>query len=76
MTTSDYKKVFVQLNNKPAKLKKYIKHNAPKIRTTGAMLRKCTRCGRTGAHVSKYGIHLCRTCFRDKAKDLGFKKYR
>jgi small subunit ribosomal protein S14 len=75
MTTSDFKKLFVQLKNKPAKLKKYLKHNAPKKRTTGSMLKKCKRCGRTGAHISKYGIHLCRQCFRETAKKMGFKKY-
>ena len=76
MTTSNHKKLFVQLKNKPVKLKKYIKHNAPKKRTTGEMLKKCLRCGRTGAHISKYGLHLCRQCFRENAKELGFKKYK
>lgn len=75
MTTSDYKKVFKQLKSKPAKLKKYKKHNAPKKRTTGDMLKKCKNCGRTGGHISKYGIHLCRQCFRDYATQLGFRKY-
>ena len=30
MTYSNYKKVFKQLRVKPAILKKYVKHNAPK----------------------------------------------
>ena len=76
MTTSDYKKIFKQLKNKPIKLKKYLKHNAPKKRTTGEMLKRCTRCGRTGAHISKYKINLCRQCFRELAKEMGFKKFR
>ncbi|MBS3171187.1 30S ribosomal protein S14 [Candidatus Woesearchaeota archaeon] len=75
MTTSNYKKVFKQLKNKPAKLNKFIKHNAPKKRTVGEMLHKCRRCGRTGAHISKYGLNLCRQCFREIARDIGFKKY-
>lgn len=75
MTSSDYRKVFVQLNNKPEIKKKYLKHNAPKKRTTGELLKKCRRCGRTGGHVSKYGINLCRQCFREIAKKIGFKKY-
>lgn len=75
MTTSDYKKAFKQLKNKPAKLAKFKKHNSPKKRTTGDMLRKCRSCGRTGAHISKYGLHLCRQCFRDFALELGFRKY-
>jgi small subunit ribosomal protein S14 len=75
MTTSNYTKVFKQLKAKPVKLKKYKKHNAPKKRSVGAMLRKCRVCGRTHAHVSKYQLHLCRQCFRESAKELGFKKY-
>lgn len=75
MTTSNYKKVFKQLKNKPVKLKKFIKHNAPKKRSVGELHHKCRRCGRTGAHISKYGLKLCRQCFREIAHDIGFKKY-
>jgi small subunit ribosomal protein S14 len=75
MTTSDYKKVFKQLKVKQAKLKKYVKHNSPKERKTGFSLNKCRRCGRTRAHISKYGLTLCRQCFREIATKIGFKKY-
>ena len=75
MTTSDWKKAFKQLKVKPNKLKKYIKHNAPKKRSTGQALKPCTRCGRFGEHISKYRIDLCRHCFRETATKLGFKKY-
>ncbi len=75
MTTSSHTKMFKQLKVKNFKLKKFLKHNAPKERSCGKNLRKCTRCGRTGAHINKYGLKLCRQCFRDIAKDLGFKKY-
>ncbi len=75
MTTSNYKKVFRQLKNKPVKLKKFQKHNAPKKRTSGFSLRPCRRCGRFRAHINKYDLHLCRQCFREIAKNLGFKKY-
>ncbi len=76
MTYSDYRKVFKQLRAKPVKLAKFKKHNAPKGRTCGFSLRKCGRCGRVGrGHVGKYGLHLCRQCFREAATQLGFKKY-
>ena len=75
MTTKDFKKTFKQLQAKPAKLKKFLKHNSPKLRTTGIGLRKCKRCGRFGAHIRSYGIHLCRMCFREDAKQIGFKKF-
>lgn len=75
MTTSDWRKVFKQLKVKPTKIKKYIKHNAPKKRAHGITQHKCNRCGRYGGHVHKYGIGLCRQCFREIANDIGFKKY-
>ncbi|MFH1409844.1 MAG: 30S ribosomal protein S14 [Nanoarchaeota archaeon] len=52
------------------------KYNTPKKRSCGMALRKCTRCGNTHAHINKYGLKLCRRCFRDIATDIGFKKYR
>ncbi|MBI5393057.1 30S ribosomal protein S14 [Candidatus Woesearchaeota archaeon] len=75
MTYSDYRKPLKQLRTKPVKLKKYLKHNSPKKRTTGLSLRKCRRCGQHGAHISKYNLHYCRHCFREVATKIGFKKY-
>ncbi len=75
MGYSNHKKVFKQLKAKPAKLKKFLKHNAPKKRSCGINIKRCERCGRTRAHISKYGLHLCRQCFREVAVDIGFKKY-
>lgn len=75
MTASDYKKILKQLKGKKGKRKKFLKHNAPKEREFGKNTKKCRHCGRLGGHISKYGLHLCRQCFRDKAEKLGFKKY-
>jgi|TARA_B100002003_G_C14116545_1_gene537034 small subunit ribosomal protein S14 len=75
MSYSDHKKEFKQLKVKPAKLKKYIKHNAPKERSCGVSLKKCRRCGRVRGHISKYGLNLCRQCFREIATKIGFKKF-
>lgn len=75
MTYSDYRKVFKQLKSKPIKLQKFMKHNAPKPRRFGRSTKKCTRCGRPGGYISKYGLGICRNCFREVAKSLGFKKY-
>jgi len=75
MTYSDYKKAFTQLRAKPIKMKKFIKHGAPKERKHGLNLKKCAYCGRSGSHISKYGLGMCRHCFRDFAPKLGFKKY-
>ena len=75
MTTSNHTKMFTQLDAKPVKKKKFIKFNSPKERSCGIALRKCKNCGRTRAHINKYGLHMCRQCFRDLATKLGFKKY-
>ena len=37
---------------------------------------ECRRCGRNQGLVGKYDIYLCRQCFREVARDMGFKKYR
>ena len=35
----------------------------------------CVLCDRKRGLVRRYGLNLCRQCFRDKAPELGFKKY-
>jgi len=75
MTYSNYEKAFKQLNAKGAIKKKYIKHNAPKERSCGKATKRCIRCGRIGAHISKYGLHVCRQCFREIGPKIGFKKF-
>ena len=75
MSASDWKKIYNQLKNKPEKLAKFIKHNKPKERKTGIAKEKCLKCGRFGAHISSYGLKLCRQCFREMAIEIGFNKY-
>ncbi|PSP38255.1 30S ribosomal protein S14 [Halobacteriales archaeon SW_8_65_20] len=36
---------------------------------------ECQRCGRKQGLVGKYDIWLCRQCFREIARDMGFEKY-
>lgn len=76
MTTSDHKKVLKQIGGKPGKFKKYQKNSTPRERKFGQSTKKCVRCGRTGGHIAKYGLNLCRQCFREHANSLGFKQYR
>ena len=75
MTVSNWKKLLRQLKSKPAIMQKFLKHNKPKERKFGIAAKKCEKCGRFGAHINQYGLHLCRQCFREMAEDLGFKKY-
>ncbi len=75
MTTTHHTKVLKQIRHKPGKYAKYKKHNVPKERKYCALLRRCKQCGNQHGHVGKYGINLCRKCFRDYAPKLGFKQY-
>jgi len=75
MTASDWKKMLKQLRGKPAVMQKFIKHCKPKDRKMGIASRKCERCGRFGAHIGLYNLHLCRHCFREIAEEIGFEKY-
>ena len=55
---------------------RFLKHNVPKPRKYGQRLTICVRCGGTRRHISKYDLNICGRCFREVAKDLGFKKLR
>ncbi|MEM2341141.1 MAG: 30S ribosomal protein S14 [Candidatus Bathyarchaeia archaeon] len=46
-----------------------------KVRKFGKGSRPCRRCGSYGPIIRKYGLNLCRHCFREVAEKLGFKKY-
>ncbi len=75
MTASDYQKILKQLRRKPAVADKYRKFNKPQERKFGVSTKKCELCGRFGAHISSYNLHLCRQCFREVAEKIGFRKY-
>ena len=75
MAASSWDKLLKQLNAKPQLSKRFLKYNKPKERKSGVSAFKCERCGRFGAHIHKYGLHLCRQCFREIAEELGFKKF-
>ena len=75
MTASNWKKILKQLESKPAVKARFLRFCKPKERKFGIATKKCVRCGRFGAHINTYGLHLCRQCFREIAEELGFKKY-
>ena len=35
----------------------------------------CERCGQMRSLIRRYGLHMCRQCFREVARDMGFRKY-
>ncbi|MFH1056442.1 MAG: 30S ribosomal protein S14 [Candidatus Micrarchaeota archaeon] len=39
------------------------------------MKRKCQFCGNVRGLIQKYDLYVCRKCFREKALELGFRKY-
>jgi len=75
VTVGTYLNMLKQLKHKPAKMKRFDKFNTPKKREFGRETKRCTRCGNPRGHVGKYGINLCRRCFRETASRIGFTKY-
>ncbi len=70
-----FEKTLKIYENKPGKMKKVMKHNKPKERTTGYGKYRCERCGLQGRGlIRKYGLTICRRCFREVAKTQGWKK--
>ncbi len=37
---------------------------------------ECRICGRKQALINKYNLSVCRQCFREVARNLGFEKYK
>jgi len=57
--------------------KKFLRNNSVKKRSFGKSLKKCKRCGGgNGSTISRYGLNVCRRCFREIAQVIGFTKYR
>ncbi len=50
------------------------KQQIKKERVYGKGARPCKRCGAYGPIIRRYGLYLCRHCFREAALKLGFKK--
>ena len=45
-------------------------------RNFGKGSRQCRHCSSHSGLIRKYGLDLCRQCFREKAADIGFNKCR
>ncbi|MFH0715178.1 MAG: 30S ribosomal protein S14 [Candidatus Diapherotrites archaeon] len=39
------------------------------------LARYCKNCGNNKGMVHRYGINLCRRCFKEFAEQLGFRKF-
>jgi small subunit ribosomal protein S14 len=75
MTAKDWRKMFKNVMQKPGRSARILKFNKPKVRKYGRGLRVCSLCMRRGAHIRRYGLNVCRQCFRDIAPKIGFNKY-
>ncbi|TET57354.1 30S ribosomal protein S14 [Candidatus Bathyarchaeota archaeon] len=51
------------------------KQRPKKERKFGKGSRPCRRCGSYGSVIRRYDLYICRHCFREIAKDIGFRKY-
>lgn len=47
----------------------------PRGNAKGAFERGCRICQRRRGVIRQYGLNICRRCFRERAEQLGFKKY-
>ncbi|KAK9453666.1 ribosomal protein S14 [Dipodascopsis uninucleata] len=45
-------------------------------RTYGKGSRSCRVCAHKAGLIRKYGLNICRQCFREYSKDIGFVKNR
>eukprot|EP00640_Fibrocapsa_japonica_P008738 CAMPEP_0113942468 /NCGR_PEP_ID=MMETSP1339-20121228/8178_1 /TAXON_ID=94617 /ORGANISM="Fibrocapsa japonica" /LENGTH=56 /DNA_ID=CAMNT_0000946959 /DNA_START=110 /DNA_END=280 /DNA_ORIENTATION=+ /assembly_acc=CAM_ASM_000762 len=52
---------------------KALQNSHPKNHGKGG--RKCRVCANPHAIIRKYGMNVCRQCFQQYAKDIGFIKY-
>jgi ribosomal protein S14 len=44
-------------------------------RYKGKGTRVCRNCGTSRGLIRKYGLNICRRCFREMGEALGFRKY-
>lgn len=75
MTAKDWKKSFKIMSHKKAESGRILKFNKPSEKKCGRGKRICELCNRRGALIRRYSLNICRQCFRDVAKNIGFNKF-
>jgi ribosomal protein S14 len=48
----------------------------PPLLTSLSLHLRSRVCSNQGGLIRKYGMNICRQCFRERAKDIGFVKFR
>lgn len=51
------------------------KTNSPDMKNFDARNLVCSVCGARHGVIHKYGLEICRRCFKEVAESIGFKKY-
>jgi ribosomal protein S14 len=59
----------------PKKIKQIAKGARGKKIRKGTEKRQCRRCGNSRGLIHRYGLRICRRCFREVAEAIGFHKY-
>ncbi|MFH1125711.1 MAG: 30S ribosomal protein S14 [Candidatus Altiarchaeota archaeon] len=52
-----------------------LKQRLKKKFSMDAKAMRCRVCGNNRGMVHKYGLEMCRKCFKEHAKSIGFTKY-
>jgi ribosomal protein S14 len=55
--------------------KKVSEEKRLKLKFKGKGLRKCKFCGNARGVIRKYGLYVCRRCFREIGESIGFRKF-
>lgn len=72
---SAFERIYRIHQNDPVKQYRMQRFNKHKMKSHDIRSRACVRCNRPEAHIRVHGLNYCRQCFREIAKDLGFRKY-
>ncbi len=51
------------------------KTNSPDLKNFDARNLVCSVCGARHGVIHKYGLEICRRCFKEVAESIGFTKY-
>ncbi|MFH1285645.1 MAG: 30S ribosomal protein S14 [Candidatus Micrarchaeota archaeon] len=60
---------------KKARKKKIPFEKKARIKFMGRGLRACRFCGNSSGLIRKYGLGICRRCFREVGESIGFRKF-
>jgi ribosomal protein S14 len=63
------------MSNAKTEVKKKQKSRNEKMKKRIVGVRECKICGSRKGMIRKYGLGICRRCFKERATNLGWEKY-